>query len=226
MSPLIGVHNFYWELLSKDSQCPLAASAPQSAGRLRARAPRQPVLAQERQRLQLCALHTLNNLFQGEAFTRCDLARLADGLTRRRARVLSPHHWPLVGNYDVNVLAAAFASRGKELVWVKQGTAPDLRAAWALVLSLPAQGRLAAWLGGRHWLGLRRLGPAGVWHNLDSLLPRPQPLPAPPARGGPDAADEAARQFLLRLQRERPRALAFLVRDAFSQGGAEASGQG
>ena len=119
-----------------------------------------------------------------------------------------------MGNYDVNVLDAALASRGKELAWVRQGTAPDLAQAWALVLSLPAQGRLAAWLGGRHWLGLRRLGPDGAWHNLDSLLPGPQPLPALPGAGGPGAADEAARQFLLRVQREDPRALVFLVRDA------------
>lgn len=183
--------------------------------RLHARVPRRAAAAQERQRLQRCALHTLNNLFQGEAFTRAGLARLADGLSARRAGLLSPHHWPLVGNYDVNVLDAALASRGKELVWARQGTAPDLAQAWALVLSLPAQGRLAAWLGGRHWLGLRRLGPTGAWHNLDSLLPGPQPLPAPPgAAGKPGAADEAARQFLLRLQHESPSALVFLVREA------------
>ena len=97
---------------------------------------------------------------------------------------------------------------------MRQGTAPDLAQAWALVLSVPSQGRLAAWLGGRHWLGLRRLGPAGAWHNLDSLLPGPQPLPAPRGAGAPGAADEAARQFLLRLQRECPGALVFLVRDA------------
>ena len=182
--------------------------------------PRRAAAAQERQRLQGCALHTLNNLFQGEAFTRAGLARLADGLSARRAGLLSPHHWPLVGNYDVNVLDAALASRGKELVWVRQDTAPDLAQAWALVLSLPAQGRLAAWLGGRHWLGLRRLHPDGVWHNLDSLLPGPQPLLAPPDTGGPGAADEVARQFLLRLQRECPSALIFLVRDTLCRGAA------
>lgn len=59
-----------------------------------------PVL-QERQHLQHCLKHTLNNLLQFEAFTTDQLNRLSDSIGAQRTWIL--------GNYDVNLLEAALA---------------------------------------------------------------------------------------------------------------------
>lgn len=57
------------------------------------------LLAQEKQHLQHCLKHALNNLLQREAFSLQQLNKLTDSIGAKRTWIL--------GNFDANVLAAA-----------------------------------------------------------------------------------------------------------------------
>ncbi|GLI59504.1 hypothetical protein VaNZ11_001396 [Volvox africanus] len=74
----------------------------------------------ERQTLQMCLKHTLNNLFQHEAFVAADLNGIANTLTPPNIIGLSPHRIPIFGNYDVNVLEVALQRYDKVLTWLPQ----------------------------------------------------------------------------------------------------------
>ncbi|XP_078435719.1 JOSEPHIN-like protein [Wolffia australiana] len=154
-----------------------------------------PFIYHERQRLQFCLLHALNNLFQEreESFSRAELDAIAEKLCAddtvgRRwsplSRVFRPHHNRLTGNYDVNVLMAAAGSRGRRVTWHdrRRGAAaigldgPDEPAGLeGLMLNVPAR-RLGGLWSARHWLAVRRVH--GRWYDLDSDLPEPRPLDA------------------------------------------------
>ncbi|GBF87872.1 hypothetical protein Rsub_00584 [Raphidocelis subcapitata] len=127
----------------------------------------------ERQSLQRCLQHTLNNLLQRPAFGAADLDATADALGgAQRNRWLLPS-----GNWDANTLLAALAPLGLDVRWHDARdsdlarldlTAPGL---FGLVLNTPGHGWWSALTGGRHWLAIRRLG--GAWWNLDSRLSAP-----------------------------------------------------
>ncbi|XP_024543899.1 josephin-like protein [Selaginella moellendorffii] len=139
----------------------------------------------ERQRLQLCLLHALNNLLQGhDRFTRQILDAIADSLEEQHATPWSTrnlflpskqHRNPLTGNYDANVLMAALSSRGLEARWHDRRSAiadddlsrPNLA---GLIANTSSQRFLGLWRS-RHWIALRRVH--GSWYNLDSDLPMP-----------------------------------------------------
>lgn len=144
----------------------------------------------ERQRLQFCLLHALNNLFQEkDTFTRADLDAIAEKLilddpTRVRwtpiSVVFKPHHNLLTGNYDVNVLIAALERRGKNVVWHDRrngASSIDLDGSetglMGIVLNIPVRRYGGLWKG-RHWVTLRKID--GVWYNLDSDLKAPIPF--------------------------------------------------
>ena len=65
----------------------------------------------------LCAVHTLNNLFQDRnAYSKADLDDISYSLTPDA--FVNPHKNMFgLGNYDVNVLMAALQLRGYEAVW-------------------------------------------------------------------------------------------------------------
>uniref|UniRef100_A0A3B5AN03 ubiquitinyl hydrolase 1 n=1 Tax=Stegastes partitus TaxID=144197 RepID=A0A3B5AN03_9TELE len=70
----------------------------------------------EKQRLELCAIHALNNVLQERVFTK----ETADDICKRLAPqcVVNPHRSVLgTGNYDVNVIMAALQSRELAAVW-------------------------------------------------------------------------------------------------------------
>ena len=71
----------------------------------------------ERQRKMLCAVHTLNNLFQEkDAYSKADLDAISYNLSPEK--FVNPHKNVLgLGNYDVNVLMAALQLRDYEVVW-------------------------------------------------------------------------------------------------------------
>ncbi|KAL1829048.1 hypothetical protein ACET3Z_007460 [Daucus carota] len=136
----------------------------------------------EKQRLQFCLLHSLNNLFQEkDAFTRADLDAIAEKLvlddpTRGKWTPLSlifkPHHNAVTGNYDINVLIAALEGKGKRVVWHdrRNGAASlDLDGSqdklMGIVLNVPERKYGGLWRS-RHWVALRRI--EEVWYNLDS----------------------------------------------------------
>ncbi|KAL2898761.1 Josephin-like protein [Bienertia sinuspersici] len=141
----------------------------------------------ERQRLQFCLLHALNNLFQEkDAFSRADLDGIAeelvlDDLTPIKwnpiSAVFRPHHNLITGNYDVNVLIAALERRGKDVVWHdrRSGAASiDLDGSedWlmGIMLNIPVKRFGGLWKN-RHWITLRKIN--GVWFNLDSDVKDP-----------------------------------------------------
>ncbi|XP_074289902.1 josephin-like protein [Silene latifolia] len=142
----------------------------------------------ERQRLQLCLLHALNNLFQEkDAFSRAVLDEIAEKLilddpTSEKwtpiSVVFKPHHNLITGNYDVNVLIAALERRGKTMVWhdKRNGTGSiDLDGSenglMGVLLNVSVRRYGGLWKG-RHWVALRKID--GVWYNLDSDLKSPQ----------------------------------------------------
>ncbi|CAA6669450.1 unnamed protein product [Spirodela intermedia] len=110
----------------------------------------------EKQRLQFCLLHALNNLLQ-----------LVDPLSV----VFRPHHNRLTGNYDVNVLIAALESRGRRVLWHDPAAAPPPLE--GILLNVPVR-KLAGLWKSRHWLTLRQID--GRWYNLDSDLEEPHPF--------------------------------------------------
>lgn len=141
----------------------------------------------ERQKLQFCLLHALNNLFQEkDAFSRADLDGIAEGLilddpTPVRwsplSAVFKPHHNMFTGNYDVNVLIAAVERKGKKVVWhdrrngvgsiALDGSEDGLM---GFVLNVPVRRCGGLWKN-RHWVTLRKID--GVWYNLDSDIKAP-----------------------------------------------------
>ncbi|XP_074328729.1 josephin-like protein [Apium graveolens] len=139
-------------------------------------------LYHEKQKLQFCLLHSLNNLFQEKnAFTRADLDAIAEKLvlddpTKEKwtpfSLIFKPHHNAFTGNYDINVLIAALEGKGKKVVWHdrRNGAASlDLdgseRKLMGIVLNVPESKYGGLWRS-RHWVALRRI--KGAWFNLDS----------------------------------------------------------
>uniref|UniRef100_A0A8C0L5G3 ubiquitinyl hydrolase 1 n=1 Tax=Canis lupus dingo TaxID=286419 RepID=A0A8C0L5G3_CANLU len=78
--------------------------------------PSRPSVYHERQRLELCAVHALNNVLQQQLFSQ----EAADEICKRLApdSRLNPHRSLLgTGNYDVNVIMAALQGLGLATVW-------------------------------------------------------------------------------------------------------------
>ncbi|KAK9734724.1 hypothetical protein RND81_04G159300 [Saponaria officinalis] len=138
----------------------------------------------ERQRLQLCLLHALNNLFQEkDAFTRSNLDKIAEELidydpTPEKwtliSAVFKPHHNLITGNYDVNVLIAALERRGKKVVWHDKRNGSNsigFDGLMGILLNVSVR-RYGGFWKGRHWVALREID--RVWYNLDSDLKTPQ----------------------------------------------------
>lgn len=75
-----------------------------------------PAMYHERQRLQFCALHVLNNLFQAEVVSKPELDDICYSLNPYAT--INPHKsmfgW---GNYDVNVLTMALQLKDYQFIW-------------------------------------------------------------------------------------------------------------
>ncbi|XP_039041544.1 josephin-like protein [Hibiscus syriacus] len=140
----------------------------------------------ERQRLQFCLLHSLNNLFQQkDAFTRASLDSVAERLVLDDPEkeswtpfslVFKPHHNSLTGNYDINVLIAALEGRGKTVNWHdgRNGASSidlDDGLLMGIVVNVHVKRYAGLWKS-RHWIAVKRI--YGVWYNLDSDLQAPQ----------------------------------------------------
>ncbi|XP_045437585.1 josephin-2 isoform X2 [Pipistrellus kuhlii] len=138
-----------------------------------------PSVYHERQRLELCAIHALNNVLQQRLFSQ----EAADEICKRLAPDcrLNPHRSFLgTGNYDINVIMAALQGLGLTAVWWDRRrplTQLALPHVLGLILNLPAPvslGLLTLPLRRRHWVALRQVD--GVYYNLDSKLRAPEAL--------------------------------------------------
>ncbi|XP_051142158.1 josephin-like protein isoform X2 [Andrographis paniculata] len=136
----------------------------------------------ERQKLQFCLLHTLNNLFQeNEAFTRANLNAIAGKLDLEDPNktawtplsvVFKPHHNTLTGNYDINVLISALEERGKRVVWHDRrcrASSIDLDGPedklFGIVLNVQVRRYAGLWKS-RHWIALRRVEGICWWRDF------------------------------------------------------------
>ncbi|XP_020087145.1 josephin-like protein isoform X1 [Ananas comosus] len=140
----------------------------------------------EKQRLQFCLLHALNNLMQAkDSFTRAELDVIADKLVlddpskeqwTPLSLIFRPHHNTLTGNYDVNVLITALEARGKRVVWHdRRNGASSINLAGDTLIGIMLNVTVRRFIGfwrGRHWVALRNI--SGVWYNLDSDLGSPE----------------------------------------------------
>ncbi|XP_074423631.1 josephin-2 [Larus michahellis] len=168
--------------------------APPEAGATSGSPPSPPSgLYHERQRLELCALHALNNVLQRPCFTR----QAADDICKRLApdARLNPHRSLLgTGNYDVNVIMAALQGLGLAAVWWDKRRALERLALGEIlgfILNVPSNislGFVALPLRRQHWLAVRQH--RGTYYNLDSKLPSPVPI------GGEEELRAFLRDFL------------------------------
>ncbi|XP_069975377.1 josephin-like protein [Penaeus vannamei] len=76
-----------------------------------------PDIYHEKQIKELCALHSLNNLFQdGGAFAKSELDNICYALSPDNW--FNPHKSLLgTGNYDINVIMAALVTKGCGIEW-------------------------------------------------------------------------------------------------------------
>ena len=137
-----------------------------------------PNIYHEKQSRHLCALHTLNNLFQKpDAFTKTLLDDLCLQLTPNSW--INPHRSVFgLGNYDVNVVMAALAKKDCDMVWWdkrRKITTQDISSTMGLILNLPSPNKVGGLLfpfRTKHWLAIRQFD--SVYYNLDSKLPSPE----------------------------------------------------
>eukprot|EP00698_Gefionella_okellyi_P006644 TRINITY_DN1597_c0_g1_i3.p1 TRINITY_DN1597_c0_g1~~TRINITY_DN1597_c0_g1_i3.p1 ORF type:complete len:167 (-),score=25.26 TRINITY_DN1597_c0_g1_i3:90-590(-) len=132
----------------------------------------------ERQVLQRCAIHCLNNLFQ-ERWT--DVTMLDDIARELASRdtpsFLNQHKSILtIGNYGVNVLEIALQRRGFELKWCnasQQLQPSDLENSFGLIVNI--QTWRLKFFPSRHWVAIRHMAQVG-WVLFDSNMDTPIPL--------------------------------------------------
>lgn len=142
----------------------------------------------ERQRLQFCLLHALNNLLQEQdSFTRAGLDAIAEKLDHDdpdKGRwtplsvIFKPHHNKLTGNYDVNVLISALEARSKRVIWHDRRHSSSSinlfeETLLGILLNIPVRRFVGLWRS-RHWASIRSID--GTWYNLDSDLASPEPF--------------------------------------------------
>ncbi|XP_053207612.1 josephin-2-like [Panonychus citri] len=140
----------------------------------------------EKQRKQLCALHSINNLLQGNYFNQQDLDSICLRLSPER-QILNPHRSLFgLGNYDVNVLITALQSKGFETIWFDQRKDPDclqFNHILGFILNVDNSkvdnSSLYNWINPvnfftsrKHWIAFRKID--DQYYNLDSKLDNPE----------------------------------------------------
>ncbi|XP_058874388.1 josephin-2-like isoform X2 [Acipenser ruthenus] len=132
-----------------------------------------PDVFHEKQRLELCAIHALNNVLQERIFSK----EAADDICKRLSPEsrMNPHRSFLgTGNYDVNVIMAALQSRGLAAVWWDKRRSLDslcLDRVFGFILNIPSLvllGFLSLPIKRRHWIAVRQEVSGGT--NLPGSL--------------------------------------------------------
>ncbi|MCL4117640.1 UNVERIFIED_CONTAM: hypothetical protein GTU68_025181 [Idotea baltica] len=127
---------------------------------------------------ELCALHSLNNLFQDSgAFTKSNLDDICIALSP--GNWVNPHKSLLgTGNYDINVIMAALTTKGCGVIWFDKRKDPNiivLDQIVGFILNVPSEYRIGPVqlpLRRKHWVAIRSL--QGIYYNLDSKLEAPE----------------------------------------------------
>ncbi|XP_017087951.1 josephin-like protein [Drosophila bipectinata] len=139
-----------------------------------------PEIYHEKQVMQLCALHTLNNLFQGnQLYSKTDLDNICCNLSP--TEWINPHRSIIgLGNYDVNVIIAALKIKNYDAVWFDKRNDPsciNLDGIVGFILNIPSDckiGNIKLPLRRRHWIAVRRV--ENYYYNLDSKLKNPEKI--------------------------------------------------
>ncbi|XP_071983422.1 josephin-2 [Engystomops pustulosus] len=136
----------------------------------------------ERQRLELCAIHALNNLLQSSEITQRRAEEICWGLSPHS--VINPHRSFLgTGNYDVNVIMAALQTLDYAAVWWDKRRSLEslvLGEIFGFILNIPSPislGFLSLPITRKHWIAVRQIN--GIYYNLDSKLKAPLRLGGP-----------------------------------------------
>ncbi|KAE8611993.1 hypothetical protein XENTR_v10012663 [Xenopus tropicalis] len=136
----------------------------------------------ERQRLELCAVHALNNLLQKPEFSHQRAEEICRGLAPNS--MINPHRSLLgTGNYDVNVIMAALQTMDYAAVWWDKRRSLEslvLSEIFGFILNIPSPvslGFLSLPITRKHWIAVRQI--EGVYYNLDSKLKAPVKLGGP-----------------------------------------------
>lgn len=139
--------------------------------------PSSSALYHEKQRLQLCLVHTLNALLQRNEFKKADLDCIAENL--HDSKWFNRHRSMLgLGNYDVNVLIAALETKDLKMIWFdsrRSAASLDFQKIYGFIFNVPSRSTLP-FFNGHHWFAVRQMGDAGFF-NFDSKLNEPTLIP-------------------------------------------------
>jgi len=139
-------------------------------------------LYHERQKLQLCALHSLNSLFQKSLFTKKQLDSIVHEYDKSWYR--NEYSTLFTGNYDLRIILDALESQGYTLRAIdinESFNTINFKDSFGLLLNIPLERPFFDRLPlvrsltkpGRHWLTIKSID-GEKYFNLDSKLSQPQ----------------------------------------------------
>lgn len=143
---------------------------------------KKPVLYHERQRLQLCALHALNNLFQKDLFTKQALDAIVHEYDK--SWCWNEYSTFYTGNYDLTILLDAFKRQGYTLRAIDVNESLEsfeFKDCLGLLLNIPLPRAyfdrlplIRRWTkSARHWLAIKSID-GEDYYDMDSNLPQPK----------------------------------------------------
>lgn len=145
-------------------------------------------LYHEKQRLALCAVHSVNNILQQKKYDQKDFDQVCENVSPS-SYWLNPHRSMLrIGNFDVNIISSILQQEGMDVIWHDQRnelTATDLisvdtgKSLHGILWNIPSDTILGRLLHNRHWIALlyrpiNNDNDIGSWINLDSNLSKPE----------------------------------------------------
>ncbi|UJR15711.1 hypothetical protein I4U23_002646 [Adineta vaga] len=143
-----------------------------------------PTFYHERQKLQLCALHSLNNLFQKHHFNKQTLDSIVHEYDQ--SWCWNEYSTLFTGNYDLTIILDALKREGYTLRAIdinESFDTFDFKDSFGLLLNITLDRAffdrlplVRSWTKpARHWLTIKSLDGEN-FYNLDSKLSRPQLL--------------------------------------------------
>ncbi|CAF1209892.1 unnamed protein product [Rotaria magnacalcarata] len=139
-------------------------------------------LYHEKQRLQLCGLHSLNSLFQKKVFSKETLDSFVN--KHDKSRFWNEYSTFLTGNYDLRILMDALESKGYVLRAIDSSEcfeAFSYKNCLGLLLNIAVERPFISSIpivcsfvkSGRHWLTIKSVDEE-KYYNFDSKFSRPE----------------------------------------------------